>query len=111
MTNPYDALPENDRPVRQVGEVLGQLTTRLGMARPDATHAVFRGWAEAVGSEVAAHTRPRSLRGGVLTIVVDSSAWATELRYLESKLLVRIEGLAGPGVVMELRSVVDPRGR
>jgi hypothetical protein len=44
-----------------------------------------------------------------LTIAVDAAPWATELRYLEHELLLRIAGIVGPGVVHRLRVVVAPR--
>ncbi|TLM65779.1 MAG: DUF721 domain-containing protein, partial [Actinobacteria bacterium] len=36
-------------------------------------------WAEAAGPRVAAHTRARGIREGVLLVDVDSNAWAAEL--------------------------------
>jgi predicted nucleic acid-binding Zn ribbon protein len=65
--------------------------------------AIFARWEELVGPEVAAHTRPRSLRAGVLVIEVDQPAWATQLRYLSGDVLRRVEDAAGPEGVRELQ--------
>ena len=48
---------------------------------------------------VAAHSRVRGVRNGVLEVVVDSPGWATEFRYLESDLVARASRLVGEGVV------------
>ena len=47
--------------------------------------------------------------GDVITVAVDSGAWATQIRYLERELLDRIAELVGVGVVREVRVVVEPR--
>jgi predicted nucleic acid-binding Zn ribbon protein len=64
------------------------------------------GWDALVGESVAAHARPRIVRQGVLTVEVDSPEWATQLRYLEGELLIRIGRKVRPGVVTGLRVVV-----
>ena len=44
-----------------------------------------------------------------ITVVVDSGAWATQIRYLERELLDRIAELVGVDVVREVRVTVAPR--
>jgi predicted nucleic acid-binding Zn ribbon protein len=65
--------------------------------------AVFASWADVVGEGVAAHARPRSLRHGVLVVLVDDPAWATQLRWLESDLLARLATIAGEDTVTEIQ--------
>lgn len=65
---------------------------------------VFSQWEEAVGATIAAHARPVQLTAGRLLVEVDEPGWATQLRYLETELLARLETAAGPGVdAIELR--------
>jgi predicted nucleic acid-binding Zn ribbon protein len=52
--------------------------------------SVFSGWEELVGAEIARHAQPQSLRDGVLLLVADQPAWATQLRYLAADLLARV---------------------
>ena len=85
-----------------IGRSLDRVTTSLGMARSDDLRGVFGGWRELVGEQVAAHARPRSLRDGVLVVVVDDPAWATQLRWLEQDLLTRLAKVVGDGVVTRL---------
>lgn len=70
-----------------------------------AAGAVLGRWTEIVGVEVAAHTAAVSFEDGVLTVRCDSTAWATQLRLLESMLMQRIAEDVGPGVVVALRIV------
>lgn len=97
-----------ERPLRRLGDSLGEVAGRLGLDSPTAMASVIRGWEEAVGTQVAAHARPRALRGGILTVTVDAAAWATSLAFLEDVVLDRLEAVAGQRVVTSLRPVVDP---
>lgn len=99
--------PEPD-PTR-LGDALAAVGDELGLADPRVVGALARRWPEVVGEAVAGQARLRSMRGDVVTIAVDSGAWATQLRYLHDDLLARIAGIVGAGVVREVRVVVEPR--
>lgn len=64
---------------------------------------MFGRWAELVGSDVAEHATPVSLRDGELTVRVSSTAWATQLRTLQRQLLARIAAGVGDAVVRRIR--------
>ena len=99
--------PRAERDPAPVVSSLDRLARRLGAPPPDVLQAVFARWEEMVGPQVAAHATPRSLRGGVLVIAVDESAWATQLRLLSADLLSRLAAAApDPSAVRELRVVV-----
>jgi hypothetical protein len=88
-----------------VADSLERIATSIGAPRPGLLTTVFAGWVGLVGPDIAAHAAPRSLRGGVLTVVVDHPAWATGLRLLSADLLRRIAadpGSAGAGEITEL---------
>lgn len=99
---------EEPEPVA-VGDALAAIGSELGLADPAIVGALAREWPELVGPALAGQARLRSFRGSVVTVAVDSGAWATQLRYLEHDLLERIAERVGPGVVRELRVVVEPR--
>ena len=92
-----------------VGEALAEIGAELGLADPGVVGTLAREWSDVVGPALAGSARLRALRGDVLTVAVDSGAWATQLRYLERQLLDRIGDLVGTGVVREVRVVVEPR--
>ena len=51
---------------------------------------LFNRWAELVGEQNAANSNPETLVGGVLTIRCKSTAWATQLRLMQSALLEKV---------------------
>ena len=105
-----DEPPSSGRPVRRLQESLAEVASDLRLDTPDVLGAVLVGWSSVVGEAVAAHTRPRTLRQGVLLVEVDSTEWATQLRYLEEELLRRLGRKVRPGVVSSIRVAVRPRG-
>lgn len=85
-----------------MGELISRVTPKMaGDAR--ALGRLKTKWSALVGPAVAAHSEPSSIREGILRIRVDSSAWATEVRYLGGQILdlVRSDlGDSGPSEVI-----------
>jgi predicted nucleic acid-binding Zn ribbon protein len=88
---------------RPVGESLDRVTRSIGVPMSAVLATVFSRWEEIVGREIAGHARPRSLREGVLVVVVDQPAWAGQLRFLTADMLRRLEAAVGPGQVSEIQ--------
>jgi predicted nucleic acid-binding Zn ribbon protein len=91
-----------DEPV-PLRDALNRVGAELGMPAPDAIGAVHARWEEIVGPDVARHARPSGVRDGVLTVVVDDPAWATQLRFLEAEIVRAAAAVAGPEIVREVR--------
>ena len=102
-----DGVPGEDREPLVLGEALAAVGAELGLPSLRALDALSERWPELVGPALAAHARVRSLRAGVLTIAVDDSPWATELRYLHDQLRSRFDEVMGAEVVREVRVVVE----
>ena len=66
---------------------------------------MFGRWPSVVGEQIAAHAAPTSLHDGVLTVEAESTAWATQLRMVQSQLLAKIAAAVGDGVVTSLKIV------
>ncbi len=62
-------------------------------------------WRVVVGEDIAEHAIATGLRDGVLTVSAESTAWATQLRLMQSQLLAKIAASVGDGVVKSLRIV------
>jgi hypothetical protein len=90
-----------------VGDAAAMVGAELGLAEPRVFTKIVDAWPELVGEMVAAHSRIRAVRDGVLEVVVDSPAWATEFRYLEGDLVARASRLVGAGVVVGVRATVE----
>jgi predicted nucleic acid-binding Zn ribbon protein len=78
-----------------VGACLDQVTRGMGVPKAGTLGAVFSKWADLVGPEIASHAEPKSLRDGVLTVLVDQPAWAAQLGYLGSDLVTKIAAFTG----------------
>jgi predicted nucleic acid-binding Zn ribbon protein len=96
---------------RRLGESLDDVARSVGGAPAMALATLFGSWAAVVGHTVAAHSRPLSLTRGTLAIAVDEPGWATQLAYLETDLLRRMDEALGSGVVTAIRVRVVPRRR
>ena len=87
---------------------LYRVAASLGLGSPRALGAVFSGWEGIVGPDVAAHAVPRTLRDGVLTIVVDQPSWASSLKLLAGDLLARVAAETGEPVTELVVRVSGP---
>jgi len=90
---------EGGRPPHRMADSPDQVARRGGVPKASAMTAVFARWSDIVGGSVAGHCRPHSLRDGVLHVVVDEPAWATQLRFLSPRILERCNEVAGQGSV------------
>ena len=98
----YSGPGPDPRDPQLFGDVLARLVKARGWERPKAEATVFGAWEKVVGADIAKHSRPVKLDGGVLTVEAESTAWATQLRLLAATLLKNIAGEIGHGVVTKL---------
>ncbi|MBK8470669.1 MAG: DUF721 domain-containing protein [Actinomycetales bacterium] len=92
----------DDRDPALVGEQLQRLLSERGWTADVTVGSVLGRWAEIVGDDIAGHVRPVTFEGSILTVQAESTAWATQMRLLASRVLGRIEAVVGAGVVTEL---------
>jgi len=81
----------SDEP-RPLHDSLRRVRRELGMEDPRRLIEVSDAWSELVGPQLAEHTRPVAIAGGVLLVEVDDNAWAAPLRYLSDELARRVGG-------------------
>jgi predicted nucleic acid-binding Zn ribbon protein len=98
-------MSEPDLP--QVGDALDAIRRELGMGAPSEIDALLASWDDLVGAALAAHSRPQTVRGGVLVVVADGAAWAGQLRYLDQVLVTRIAEEVPAVSVREVRVSVS----
>ncbi len=84
-----------------------ELLASRGWEQRAAVGGVFGNWPGIVGPELAEHTRPERFEDGELTVVADSTTWATQLRLLASTLVRRLNEELGQGTVRKVK-VVGP---
>lgn len=83
---------------------------RSGFAKRLDQAGAMAEWAEAVGPQVAAVTRPESVTpDGVMRVRVTTAAWATELGLHAPRILARLNR-SRSGRILHLRWIVGPLG-
>lgn len=102
--------PRRDDP-QPLNSAIEGLIDSHGWQLAAATGSVFGRWAQIVGPELAAHTRPEGLADGELTVTADSTAWATQVRLLAGQLVRRLNTELGDGAVkrVKVRGPAAPR--
>ena len=107
---PWEPLPDRSEPEpTPMRTGLDRLVRHLGGPSADSMTALFDRWSEFVGATMGAHTRPVSVRGGVLVVAVDDPAWATEIRFLEPALKVRLNTELRDDAIASIEVRVRPR--
>lgn len=91
------------RDPQPLGGAARDLAKTRGWSPRVAEGTVFAQWPQVVGEQIAEHATPVALRGGVLSVVAESTAWATQLRMVQSQLLAKIAAAVGDGVVTALK--------
>jgi len=92
----------------QLGPAIEELLACLGLSGVAARARLAKAWPQVVGEFLASRTAPGPLRGGVLTVTVESHVLAQELAFSKPALLARIREIAGGGLVSDLRFRVGP---
>lgn len=101
------ALPRS-RDVASVASILGREIRRRGWAAELASGWVTTHWDRLVGQRIAEHAAVEMLKDTTLFISCDSTAWATNLRLMQAKILEAIAAEVGDGLVTELK-IFGPR--
>lgn len=68
---------------------------------------IWARWFQIAGDQLYQRTFPRMYRDGVLTIAVVNSTWMHQLSFIKTQLLDRLAESVGPGVVRDIRFVLD----
>jgi hypothetical protein len=96
-----------DEPPR-LRDLLGEAGARVGIERAAEAGALWARWEEIVGSAIAEHAEPTSLRRGVLRIRAVSPAWATEIGYLKEQIVSAANEALGAQLVTDVQLWTGP---
>lgn len=76
---------------------------QLGLEQRLQQSQVFHLWRDIVGSDIARHAQPVSLRNGLLIVAVDHPVWLQELsRYHKPLILQRVHERVGKKAVRDI---------
>lgn len=99
----------DSRDPQPFGRLVGGIARERGWQPQIAEGTLFGMWPQIVGPDISAHAQPTSLRDNVLHVQAVSTAWATQLRYVQAQILAKIAASIGDGVVTSLR-ITGPKG-
>jgi predicted nucleic acid-binding Zn ribbon protein len=98
--------------VAPVSDVLRALAARRGWQSHLVAGDLHRDWESVVGPQLAGHTAPLRLQGGVLVLAASTPLWAAEVRQLGSVITRRLNERLGEGTVRTITvSVRRPKPR
>jgi predicted nucleic acid-binding Zn ribbon protein len=99
-------------PVAPVGSALRALAAKRGWQSHLVAGELHAGWDEVVGPQLAAHTAPLRLQGGVLVLAAESALWAAEVRQLGAVITEQVNARLGAETVTRITvSVRRPKTR
>lgn len=101
------ALPRGYK-VNSFGALLGSEIRKRDWTEKMAHGWVMGHWDELVGAKIAQHTHVEMIKGGEVHVSCDSTAWATQMKYMQREVLAAIAAKVGPDVVTKLH-VYGPR--
>ena len=91
----------------KISSILENLSNTKDWRKGLAEGNLFTNWSKIVGSDIAEHSEPITIFEGKLTIRAASTAWATQLRLLESELLKTIQSQSD-GALIESLVIIGP---
>lgn len=94
------------RDPKPLGAAVKGLIRSRGWSAPVAVGSVISRWEQLVGESIAEHCTPQSFEDGVVVVICDSTAWATNLKLMKGTLMEVFERELGKGIVTE----IDIRG-
>lgn len=89
---------ERAREPRRLEEVLGRVLRQLRVTDTGSSATLFSKWNSIVGETIAEHVTPKRLDKRRLVVEVDEPMWATQLRFLEPKVLSTLRDHIGDEV-------------
>lgn len=88
---------------RSSGEVMPGVLRTLGLDRRRAEAEVVKVWRELIDPNIVAHAQPNGIHKGTLFVLVDSSAWLSEIvRYRRKEILDRLQHAFGSAMIKKI---------
>ena len=89
--------------VPRFGAIVSREIAERGWAEDMARGWVMNHWEELVGEKIAQHTKVEMIKDQKVFITCDSTAWATNLKYMQTTILQSIADKIGPNQIVGLR--------
>lgn len=76
-----------------LGQPLDRFLTQMGSPPARALGDFESRWSDVVGPVLASHTRPAGFVSGILSVICDDPAWASQISWSEGQIKERISEL------------------
>ena len=90
------------RLITPIGDIVKSVFSQLENAQVLCKEDVEKEWKNIAGDGAARHSKPETLRKGVLTVRVDSSVWMQELTMKKRNLLKGLKRAFGKDKIAEI---------
>jgi predicted nucleic acid-binding Zn ribbon protein len=98
-----DAVASGLKPADPTNKLVPLVMKQLGLEQRLQQSQVFYLWPNIVGSDIARHAQPVSLRNGLLVVAVDHPVWLQELsRYHKPLILQKVQERIGKKAVRDV---------
>ena len=87
---------------RRIRRILNATLRKLGLEKRIKECAILSFWNDAVGENIASHTKPVKVYDGRMTVLVESSSWTQELTFLKSGIMERLNSTIGRKVIKDI---------
>jgi hypothetical protein len=85
-----------------IGEILRKVLKKKNIPYSATDRRLLDLWNRAVGPQIAARTRPESLKRGTLCVRVSAPVWLHQLQFLKEEILEKFNALSGKEEVRTL---------
>jgi len=90
------------RTIGKFSSTLAKILKACGMQSRLHEYRIFARWDQSVGPAIARHAQPKLLRGGKLSLIVDSPAWMQQLTLMKPDLVERLNKDLGGNMVKDI---------
>lgn len=86
-----------------LSDILSKVMGEHGLGRGGLMAKLLSVWDGTVGAGIAKHALPESVKGGILTVIVDSPVWMHQLSMMAPGLIEKINSVMGDGTVADIK--------
>jgi len=86
-----------------LGDILSKVMGEHGLGRGGLMAKLLSVWDKTVGAGIAKHALPESIKGGILTVTVDSPVWMHQLSMMAPGLIEKINSVMGADTVSDIK--------
>jgi predicted nucleic acid-binding Zn ribbon protein len=88
--------------LERLSAALGTLLNTRGMQARLSEYRILGRWEKSVGSTIASHARPVTVRGSKLFLIVDSPAWMQQLSLLRPEIIEKVNKALGKQAIKDI---------